>query len=774
VSGAGVHAAAATPAADDNSNGLEEITVIARKRSEDLQEVPISIAVISGDQVEARGIDNQIELTHMVPGLVIHGSNGFFGLQEGGFGIRGTQNVTIYYDGIAHPETFGVPQGDILELDHMEVLRGPQGTLFGKDTMSGAIQYVTKLPSDVYGARVKLTTGSYNRMDATAYVDLPLTDTLLTKLTLAKLSKGGYVQSVSNNEMYGSEDDIMADYDVLWKPIEKFSLRLDVSYVYDRNDGEPGTDWAINTSSNCHNTTPKGNANPDLTCLYNALIGPNGKQLFPIPQTWAYGASQQYKTAINYVGPDPWTLIRGFATTAKYDISDRWQTKFLGGYREVENFDYENFSGTAYNLFTGKNYNEQDEENLEYQLNFNGSRLTGTDGVYYYEDNRRADRQNWLQNELVSTINPVANAAAIAYLTANGFGHQTSTTNGPVLSNNNVNQLVYNYSHGWALFTEWNYKITDALSATAGVRYNEDKVSVRTLVPAFPLPLVCCEPASSTATTGAVVGIPQFLQFHNTAPKVSTQYQWTPDFMTYALYSQGFDRGGATTTNPPGGGAPLIIAYQPEKLYNYEVGARTEWFNHRLISNLTVFYQQYKDIQVGVDQNNINVTRNGGQAFSKGIEFEGQWEVVDGLYVNYSYEYDNARVSSLLPGTTAKITVGQVLAYAPEKSYALGGAYDIKLPGGAKITPRVDYGWNSDVYTTNDYTNRAAIPAFGLMNGRITYYPPDKKWDAEIAGTNLTDKYYRYNGYIVPGTGVDTGAPGRPREWALTFHFKFQ
>jgi iron complex outermembrane receptor protein len=187
-----------------------------------------------------------------------------------------------------------------------------------------------------------------------------------------------------------------------------------------------------------------------------------------------------------------------------------------------------------------------------------------------------------------------------------------------------------------------------------------------------------------------------------------------------------------------------------------------------------VYYQQYKDIQVGVDQNNINVTRNGGTAFSKGIEFEGQWEIIDGLLLNYSYEYDDARVSALLPGTTAKITIGQVLAYAPENSYAVGAQYDIKLPEAQRVTARVDYGWESNVYTTNDYTNRAYIPSFGLMNGRLTYHPANNKWDAELAGTNLTDKYYRYNGYIVPGTGVDTGAPGRPREWALTFHFKFQ
>jgi iron complex outermembrane receptor protein len=180
------------------NGGLEEIIVTARRRQEDLQQVPVSIAVVTGKELEARGIDDQIELNRMVPDLVIHGSNGFFGLQEGGFGMRGIQDVSIYYDGIAHPETFGVPAGDILEVDHVEVLRGPQGTLFGKDTMGGAIQYVTKPPADTFGARVKLTTGSYDRYDATVYVDLPITSTLLSKLTLAKLTKGGYVQSTTN------------------------------------------------------------------------------------------------------------------------------------------------------------------------------------------------------------------------------------------------------------------------------------------------------------------------------------------------------------------------------------------------------------------------------------------------------------------------------------------------------------------------------------------------------------------------------------------------
>jgi iron complex outermembrane receptor protein len=761
----------ASPAATDQSDsgGLEEIIVSARRRQEDLQTVPISIAVVTGKELEERGIDDQIELNRMVPDLVIHGSNGFFGLQEGGFGMRGIQDVTIYYDGIAHPETFGVPAGDILEVDHIEVLRGPQGTLFGKDTMGGAIQYVTKLPGDTFGIRAKVTTGSFDRYDGTIYMDLPITSTLLTKLTLAKLTKGGYVQSVSNNTAYGSQNNTLADYDILWKPFDGFTWRFDASYTNELTDGEPGTDWAIDTGPNCVNPAPTAKNAPNLTCLYNA-IG------LTIPSYWAYGASQQYKTSVNYIGPDPYTTIRGLASQIRYDFSEHWTAKALGSMRRVQSFDWENFSGTKYNMFSGKNYNEQDENTYETQLLFHNDRWTGTNGAFYYMDDRRFARQNWLQNELQPGVNPTLNAAAINYLIANGYGYSTVPGVGPALGGDgNIDQLTYTNSHGWALFGEWTYKITDKLSATAGARYNEDYVNVTSYVPLNPLPLQCCEPAASVAPLEQVPGsIPQILQFHNLAPKGSVSYQWLPDIMTYVAYSQGFDRGGGSTTNPPGGGSPIIIPYQPETLDNYEVGIRSDLFDRHVRENFTVFYDQYKGIQVSQDVNKINVTRNGGQAVTKGIENEGQWAVTSDALLYYNFAYDSAKITHLAPGTTANITVGQVLAYAPEYSVSTGGSYDFHLPTDRRITVRADYGWNSYEYTTNDFTNRAYIPGFGLLSGRLTYHPPGDQWDVELGGTNLTDKYYRYNGYRVPGILVDTGAPGRPREWSLTVHAKFE
>jgi iron complex outermembrane receptor protein len=777
---AGDDTAASTAGANATGGGLEEIVVTARRREEDLQEVPISITAITGDQLTQRGIETQENLNRMVPNLVIHGSNGFFGLQEGGFQIRGIGNVTIYYDGIAHPETFGIPLGNILEVDHVEVLRGPQGTLFGKDTMGGAIQYVTKAPSDTLGARIKLTTGAFNRYDMTAAVDLPLTDTLLTKVTVAKLSRDGYLQSVTAPMVYGSQDDTLANVDILWKPTAKFSWRVGASWEDDKNNGNPITDWAINTgtpgaANPCATTHPAGKTAPDLTCLYNA-IG------LTIPQTWAFGATQQWKTASNYQGPDLYTQISGITNTMIYEFSDQWVGKILGGYRKVKNFDYTDFDATEWNIFEGKNYNEQDEGTLEAQLQFNGTRWSGTNGLYTYTDDRRAHRMNWFQNDLKLAVNPANNAAAIAWLTSNinpltGLAYPTfsDAAGGPVggnaAGNGNINSLQYNYSHGYALFTDWTFKVTDKLSLNAGVRYNRDSVDVRNFVPLYPLPVVCCEPIPSVATNGAgPSGAVVDGTFSNTAPKGTITYQWTKDIMTYASYSEGFNRGGATPTNT----VPIVlIPYKPETLNDYELGMRSEWLDHRLRFNIGFFYGDYNDLQVSQDVNKINVTRNAGKAVTKGVEIDGYWSLFDHLMFDYSYGYNSAQVTALAPGVTANITVGQTLAYAPTNSASGGLAYEVPLPHASHAIARLDYGWQSSAWTTNDFTNRVLIPAYGIMNGRVTWQSAQDKWEVALFATNLLNQYYRINGYLVPNLYNDVGTPGRPREWGLTISTKF-
>jgi iron complex outermembrane receptor protein len=776
-------APAATPA-----NELEEITVTARRREESLQEVPVSVIAISGDQLVARGFETQESFNRMVPNVVIHGSNGFFGRQEGSFQMRGIGNVSILYDGIAHPETFGIVQSNITEVDHVEVLRGPQGTLFGKEAMGGVIQYVTVKPADTFGVRAKVAVGSYNRIDVSAIVDLPISDTLLTKFSIGKLSRDGYVTQAQlpGSKKLGSQSDTLADADILWKPSERFSWRVGLSYANNTNNGNPIQNFAVNTgdptaANPCGVTHPAGQAAPDLTCLYNA-IG------LTIPQSNAYGAAQRYVTDSTYKGPDLYTTIHGVTSNLTFKLNDQLTLKSLSGYRTVRNFDYTDFDATKYNIFEGKNYNEQDEGTTELQLQVTTDRLLGTNGVYAYLDNQRAHRMNWFQNDLRFAVSPANNALAITWLQthinpltglpypasngANPAGGQV----GPVAGNGNVDALTYNYSKGYAFFSEWTWKATDKLSATLGARYNSDKVYNRNYGNhvLYPLPIVCCEPVASTAPDGIFVPSAATTTlyegtFTNTAPKGSIQYQWTPALMTYVSYGEGFNRGGASATRGTPTVPSVFVPVDPEKVKSYEVGIRSDLFDGRARINATYFLSKQIGIKLNQDIGGINVQRNAGEAETKGLEFDAYWAITNSVMFTLSGGTNSATLTKLNPGVPLlNFNVGQTLNYAPEKSLSGGLAWHVATANGGAVTLRGDYGWQSEQWSTNDLTNRVLISAFGLLNARLSYEAPEKKYEVSLSGTNVLNTYYRINGYLVPNLFNNVGTPGRPAEFALT------
>jgi iron complex outermembrane receptor protein len=639
-------------------------------------------------------------------------------------------------------------------MERVEVLRGPQGTLFGKNSLGGAIQYVTKEPADQFGVRLSTTVGDYHRFNISGAADIPLTPTLLTKITVAKVTRDGYLPSTSVNQEFGSQDDTIARLDVLWKPSDDFSAR----FIVERNDigtnGNPSTIWGL--SPVC--TLPQ----PNLTCLYNGAG-------LKINQAWVYGPTQQWLTAGNYNGPELHTDATNYKAILNYKISGNWAVKELGSYRTVTSESFEDFTSIPYDMFEGKNTNIIDEATSETQLLFSGDRFTGTTGFYYYKDYRRWRRNNWFGNELKSDVNAANNAAANAFLTSllvaahdiPPFVHLHLPT---FIAD--VDDLDYFRIHGVAGFTEWNFKATDELTLTAGVRYNRDSADVAAYTASQPIPVLCCVPSVSVATNGAGP-FPLVVNnvYTNTAPRLSVQYQWTPTVMTYATYAEGFNAGGGSqVTNG-------ILPYAPETLKNYEVGLRSEWFAHTLRFNASVFESLYSNIQVTEDINFNNVLVNGGKGKAKGLEIEGQWVPSRSFGVNYSFGYLDTGYSDY--SAASGIIAGTPFPYAPKYSADLGVQYDTPLPNGAGLTLRADEGWTSWVNTGADGSS-VYIPSYGLLGARAVYHSPDGKWDAQVYGSNLLDKYYRLTGYNIAALGLNLGTVGMPRMWGLTLNFKFE
>ncbi len=734
----------------ENSGSLEEVIVTARRRSEDLQTVPISIASLSAEDLQMRGIDNVEQLDHTIPNFSPAPYN-FFGTEQASFRMRGLPSVGVYVDGIAYQEEFGF-FSDLVEMDRVEVLRGPQGTLFGKNSMGGAIQFITKEPAEEFGARVSTTVGDYHRFNVSAAMDLPLSPTLLSKITVAKVTRDGYLPSVSVNQTFGSQDNLLARLDVLWKPTDAFSAR----FIIEENDlgtnGNPTTDWALSPSCAGYPTAP------NLTCLYNGA-SQYGAPL-KVNQAWVYGASNTWLTAGNYNGPELNTDATNYKLILNYKLNETWALKLLGSARDVRSESFEDFTNIPYHMFEGENTNNIHEATGEGQLLFSSDRLTGTTGVYYYNDFRRWRRENWFGNDVDLAVSPANNAAAKDFLGIPSFVPVPAFIP-------NIDVLFFYHIHGIAGFSEWTYKITDKLSLTAGVRYNRDTAEVQGFAPDQPIPVLCCVPSTSITPNGAgpVYGVSNGV-YTDTAPRVSLQYQWTPAIMTYATFAEGFSAGGGTQT-PTG-----VQSYAPEKLKNYEVGLRSDWFDHTLRFNTSLFYSLYSNVQANENEGFDNVTINAGKGTVKGAEIEGQWIITRAFSFNYGLGFLKTGYSDY-PADSG-IIAGSPFPYAPKETVDVGAQYDTPLPNGGALTLRLDEGWTSWVVTGSD-SSGVYIPSYGLLGARLVYHPPNtKKWDLQLYGSNLLDKYYRLTGYDIPALGLDTGTVGLPRMYGLTVNGRFE
>jgi len=216
--------------AQDELDTIEEIVVTARRREESIQNVPISIVAMDLQDLELRGITELEDLTAMVPNVIFIGSE-LTGPSTGGsdparYAIRGLPGVGVYVDGIWDANNTNSLTSNILDVERIEVMRGPQGTLFGKNTLGGAVQIITARPADDFGARAALTVGDFDRRDVNVRVDIPLGEYFKTRWTVASLNRRGYLTSAVTGRDFGDTNQTVVRGDLLWKPADSFSARL--------------------------------------------------------------------------------------------------------------------------------------------------------------------------------------------------------------------------------------------------------------------------------------------------------------------------------------------------------------------------------------------------------------------------------------------------------------------------------------------------------------------------------------------------------------------
>lgn len=720
---------------------LSEIIVSARKMEETLQRVPVSVAAVTGEELEKRSIQNLSELGQSTPNFNF-GSAGQTGRNAGVLYIRGVgpntgaATVGVYIDGVY----LGQGRGNDLEtvdLERVEVLRGPQGTLFGKNTSGGAVNIITRKPdisADALSGRAQITTGSRNRLDFLGSIDAPLiTDRLALQISGSRRTQDGYAHR-ADGEVLGDLDRVSSRFALQWQPTDQFSALLSGDVLSYEEGSAPEKLLAVNTTTS-------------QAVIFTNLISPT-----PFDDRWVPSTDFfSYATGANASRGDIW----GTSLTLNYDVD--WAAfKSISSYRTLKTRSEQDADNSPVQILDFFIRDKQHQFSQEFQLvNANAAdRLSWTLGAYYFREVLKGGYQDaYVVTALAEAFfgNP--------YQYPFSFGNSADTVN-----------------TSYAVYGQSNFNLTDKLRATLGARLTRD--DVRTVAYSWEVP----SHINQTPLD------PKRQHWDDVSPRLGLDYQWTPDIMTYVSATRGFKAGGFTNRNDVG-----TPSFKSEHLRTYELGLRSELFARRLRFNVTGFYNDYKDLQMAIggsttDGSGIitpfSITANIPGVRIVGAEVELSAIPVAGLTltgglgitdVKYTELPDDPRWSE-----TNLVSPDNDFPYTPKVSYTLGAEYSTSLMEAFNLTARVDYAHKSDIAHNLENTPLLRQRAYGLLNARLTLESESSGLSLSVFGTNLTDEHYFTGGYddgtianSAGGLGITIVNMAPPREYGVSVQWRF-
>jgi iron complex outermembrane receptor protein len=574
---------------------LDEIVVTARRREESLQQVPLAITAFTGEQLEAAGIETISNMNAVAPNLSVQGGSGRGIESQASFRVRGMPGVAVYVDGIDQSSNTGLFTMGVLEVDRIEVLRGPQGTLFGNSSLGGAIQYVSRRPVDEFGGRVQARTGSYNRRDIQASIDVPLTDNFLTKFTFSDQSRDGFMTSVDNGRKYGDVNDQFYRADLLFTPTDALTLRYSYDLSEQDRQGGARATWEIGPKRIFVVGGQQVNSNAVAQAYENAF-----GILFDdqnVVSGYPGGVVGEYETRVSHETRGLYLQLARHTFDVSYDINDDFQFRAIVGERETERRLMVDFDSDSRVSFADRQDNDVSEESsLELQLfgahgdneqfnwvfgafsqevdsrqrfptleaeTLNCDLWSGTNRTLFgvgIEDeigcfNARMRALN-VQNQFTAQTGMthadlVAMWNQVVALDPNYLGVTPRTITGTVGPNGDV--LNFDSTETSAIYADFSWSVTDKLTLAAGIRSQEDKnlgqrrVRGLDITEGFPwdnIEHTLKDPFAYNRISSQVAPS----EFKDTTARFSVQYQWNDGLMTYLTLANGYAPGGRSTT----------------------------------------------------------------------------------------------------------------------------------------------------------------------------------------------------------------------------------
>lgn len=779
--------------------GLSTIVVTARKREENLQETPVAITAMSGEMLEARQIVNVAEVSKFAPNVNIQpvanisGSSASItafirGVGQTDFNITVDPGVGVYVDGVYVARSVGALL-DMADIESVQILRGPQGTLFGKNTIGGAIVVNSVEPQYDFDLKLEVATGRFNRADVKGMVNVPLSDNLAMRAVASYETRDGYQLRLVDGGRQGDKDSFGGRVAFKWEPTPDFTVNL-------------GADINIRREASAASTLVDLFESPDLlqivningrlvpfpssTFAWNKLQGgagvcgaPGSLAPFNNPQcataqwvtndidtTWAGGNNQS--------DFDLW----GVNLTLQYDFGD-FSVKSISSYRDQQALIEFDFDATPHPYLQLTNDIDLWQASQELQLTGNliDDRLKFVLGGYYLKE-KGQDRNTLL------------------------FGFSDFFSGGAIDNDS------------YAGYLQFTFDVTDRLSITPGIRYTDETKrfdpSLQTInldytaglplpypdgvfiafsqclvgqpVPlivtdptsplfGFPLPGGCTPTAVNPGGNHILPAVEVEAKATEWTPAISVDYQFTDDILGYASYSKGFKNGGFSQRIFPA--EQVTPSFTPEFVETYEVGLKTELLDRRLRLNMAAFISDYSDIQIVVNEGIAPKVRNAGTARIKGFEAEGEAAPTDWLQLTFGLGYLDAYYRSVDP-SAFPVNTNSKFPFVPE--WTLSSSFTADLYDGprGRISLRGDWSYQSETFKDAVNSPQLRQPGYSVFGASVSLTDASNHFTLTGGVTNLTDERYIQGGYVDPfvgGTAVATYS--RPREWFVKLAYRY-
>jgi iron complex outermembrane receptor protein len=739
---------------DAQSLLIEEVTVTAQRREQNLMDVPLAVSAFTGEELERFGALDLVALTTATPNTTLEASratNSTLSAFIRGVGqqdpIAGFESgVGLYIDDVY----LNRPQAallDIYDVERIEVLRGPQGTLYGRNTIGGAIKYVTRHLSDTPEFKARGRVGNYSMFDAVLTGSVPLSDTLQIGGAVASFNRDGFGDNLYLGLDNYSKDVLSARFSAEWAPGEDWFLRLAADWIDDDSDPKHGHRLTVGRLSGA----------PVLDDVYDSRAGLNT----PIQSVEASGVSLLTEwTASDLV------LFRGIFAHREDD-----------GWSPID-FD----SLPSVDIDAPVNY-QNDQDSAEIQAVISADNLNGVAGFYYLD----ADAYD-VFDVVLGTVGALI---GLPGLNANTLGDVNTET--------------------WSMYADFTYDFSSEWSVSAGGRYTDDKrtstVIRRTFIGGYSS--YFGGNAIPIATTSNFNGSRSFTDF---TPRLSVQWRPNSDQNLYATYSEGFKGGGfdprgQTSAAPDFNGDGMVsddevfefMAFDPEEVDSLEFGMKSTLFGGRMTSNLAIFFADYTDVQVpgsagvdtdgdGINDTFTGIVTNAGAADMNGVEWEGQAILAQDigsagadLNVAWAIGYIDAEYTEFVDITGQNVADQRVIQNTPE--WTAAGTLTYNLPvnwfdtsGLLGFITSLSYrGEHSQFEAPNPHLDQDSYTLWDLS---VVWSDDSGHWQIGVHGKNLTDEQYKVAGYYFPypTLGLEetiTAFYGNPRQYWLDVQFRW-